>query len=116
MYGVPANLDLTFLHGAELIQVCLGSYQLQFQFHPTGSIYVEGDWELRDGKGEVIDRSHEEGERPPYQLHRLLSRRVTDTEVSAPKSIAIMFETGYILRLFDNSEQYESFQIQGFVI
>ena len=40
MYGVPADLDLAFLHGAELIQVCLGQYQLQFHFHPAGSISV----------------------------------------------------------------------------
>jgi hypothetical protein len=42
MYGVPANLDLTFLHGAKLTQVCLGQYEVQFHFHPIGSILVEG--------------------------------------------------------------------------
>jgi hypothetical protein len=29
--GVPADLDLAFLHGAELIQVCLCLHQLKFQ-------------------------------------------------------------------------------------
>ena len=55
MYGVPVDLDLSFLHGAELIQVCLGQHQLQFHFHPVGSISVEGGWELRDAAGVRID-------------------------------------------------------------
>jgi hypothetical protein len=42
MYGVQADLDLRFLHGAQLTQVCLGQYQIQFHFSPVGSISVEG--------------------------------------------------------------------------
>jgi hypothetical protein len=56
MYGVPTDLDLSFLHGALLIQVCLGQHQVQFHFHPTGSIAVEGGWELRDAAGGVARR------------------------------------------------------------
>jgi hypothetical protein len=46
VHGVPANLDLAFLRGAELIQVRLGLHQLQFHFHRAGSISVQGEWEL----------------------------------------------------------------------
>jgi hypothetical protein len=112
MYGIPAELDLSFLHGAELIQVCLGQYQVQFHFHPAASISVEGGWELLNDAGEWIDHSHDVPERPPYQLHRLLGRRVANSEVTAPKSFALCFEGGEVLRVFDDSEQYESFQIQ----
>jgi hypothetical protein len=112
VYGVPADLDLLFLHGAELIQVCLGQYQLQFHFHPAGSISVEGGWELLDPAGMRIDGSHDGPERPPYQLHRLLGRRVTASEIAAPRWFAIQFDGGEVLRIFDDSEQYESFSIQ----
>ena len=112
MYGVPADLDLLFLHGAELIQVCLGQYQLQFHFHPAGSISVEGGWELLDPAGLRIDGSHDGPERPPYQLHRLLGRRVTASEIAAPRWFAIQFDGDEVLRIFDDSEQYESFAIQ----
>src|SRR4051794_32153714 len=116
MYGVPADLDLAFLHGAVLVQVCLGQYQVQFHFHPTGSISVEGGWDLHDATGARLDGRHDGPDRPPYQLHRLLGRRVVASEVSAPESCALRFEGGEVLRLYDDSPQYESFQIDGVIV
>jgi hypothetical protein len=110
-YGVPANLDLTFLHGAELIQVCLGQYQVDFQFHPVGSISVGDDWELRSAVGERIDGWHDGPDRPPYELQGLLGRRVVGSEVSAPEWFALRFDGGYDLRVFDHSPYYEAFSI-----
>jgi hypothetical protein len=112
VYGVPANLDLAFLHDAELIQICLGQYQLQFHFHPTGYISVEGGWELRDVTAAVIDHGYDVPDRPPYQLHRLLHKRVLQTKVFAPEWFELQFDGGYVLRVFDDSQQYESFQIE----
>jgi hypothetical protein len=111
MHGVPTDLDLTFLRGAELIQVCLGRHQVQFHFHPAGSISVEGKWELLDAAGARIDQSDDGPDRPPYQLHRLLGLTVVDIDVSAPDWLALRFEGGCVLRIFGDSEQYESFQI-----
>ena len=42
MYGVPADLDLSRFKDAELIQLCIGEGQVQFRFHPVGTISVEG--------------------------------------------------------------------------
>ncbi len=112
MYGVPSTLDLTFLHGAELVQVCLGAHQVQFHFQPLGSISVEGEWELLDAAGQQLDRSHPGTERPPYLLHRLLGKRVVGSQVVAPHSIALRFEGGASLRVFDSSREYESFSIE----
>ena len=111
MYGVPADLDLAFLHGAELIQICIGLHQVQFHFHPIGSISVEGDWELQDAADVRIDGFHGGAERPPYQLHRLLGRRVNASEVSAPSWFSLRFDSGDLLRVFDDNPEYESFQI-----
>lgn len=122
MYGVPTDLDLTYLHGATLIQVCLGEYQLQFHFHPRGSIYVEGRWELLDATGSRIDGWRDRFNRPrdasgpQYQVHRILGQKVIGTEVSAPESCAFRFEKNDVLRFFDDSEQYESFQIDDVFI
>jgi hypothetical protein len=112
MYGVPTDLDLGFLHGAELIQVCLGQRQLQFHFHPVGSISVEGRWELRDASGALIDRQHDGPDRPAFQLHRLLGRRVAGSEVCVPAWFALRFEGGDMLRVFDDSPLCESFKIE----
>jgi len=112
MYGVPANLDLTFLHDAVLIQVCLSQYELQFHFHPIGWIQVESGWELLDETGNRIDGHCDPAERQSHLLHGLLGRRVVRSEVSAPNWFALIFEGGMVLRVFDDSEQYESFSIQ----
>ena len=48
--------------------------------------------------GERIDHSFDDLERPPYQLHRLLTRRVVGSEVLAPEWFALRFESGEVLR------------------
>jgi hypothetical protein len=112
MPGILENLDLSFLRGAELIQVCLGSWQIQFHFSPQASVTVEGDWELADAEGRVIDRSADTIREQPFQLHLLLQRVVVGAEVSAPMWFALRFTGGLVLRVFARSDGYESFSIQ----
>ena len=121
MYGVPANLPLALFDKATLIQVCLGETQLQFHFQNAGhvgpgstgpSISVEGGWELRDGSGETVDRRESNAAREAYRVHRLLGKQVVGTEMDPPRSFALKFEGGHVLRIFDDSEEYESFSIQ----
>lgn len=116
MHGVPADLDLTCLQGAQLIQLCLGMYQVQFHFDHTSSLSVEGDWELLDVSGATIDKSLTVPRTQPFQLHLLLGQRAIRTEVFAPEWIAIQFERGELLRVFDNSRQYESFSFNGIYV
>jgi hypothetical protein len=101
MAGIPANLDLSFLLGAEVVQVCLGIWQVQIQFEPLTSLTVEGDWELANEEGQVIDRSSDTMREEPFHLHLLLQRVVVAAaEVSAPLSFALRFTGGLILRVF----------------
>ena len=51
-------------------------------------------------------------ERLSYQLDRLVGLVVTASEVAAPGWFALRFNSGEVLRIYDNSEQYESFSIQ----
>ena len=57
MYGVPLDLDLSKFKAATLIQIAIGEHQVQFHFHPEGSISVEGRWELRNASGALVDQS-----------------------------------------------------------
>jgi hypothetical protein len=111
MYGVPAHLDLSLLNEAELIQVCLGQFEVQFHFHPIGQISVADGWELFDESGVSIDHGVEGGPRPPFQLHRLLGQKIVSVTISAPDYLELSFGNGDRLRLIDNSKQYESFTI-----
>ena len=114
MYGVPAHLNLSAFHGATLDQIALGAFDLQFHFsgaaHPH--IGVEGHWELRGPDGVVLDQQMENAERTAYRLHVLLGRTVTASDVDPPRSFALTFDNGHVLRVFDDSPEYESFSIQ----
>jgi hypothetical protein len=112
MYGVPANLDLTQFIDATLEQVCIGQFQVQFHFHPVGSIGVEGDWKLQGPDGSIVDQNQENENREVFRLHQLLGKRVVRTSVDPPRSLTLHFELGHELWVFDNSEQFESFSIQ----
>ena len=111
MYGVPPNLDLSFLRGRSLTMVGIGEFQLQFHFHPDGLISVEGKWELIGADGSELDRSRDNSERDEYRVHRLLGQEVVATELDPPQSFSLQFGNGMMLRIFDDSEQYESFSI-----
>ncbi len=107
MYGVPQDLKLQLLHGAELIQLGIGMHQVQFVFHPEGNISVEGDWVLYGADGSELDRRKPQPRHEAFQLHRLLGQRVVSSSVSAPKWFELRFEHGELLRIFDSSKQYE---------
>jgi hypothetical protein len=112
MPGIPAELNLSFLRGAEVVQVCLGVWQVQVHFEPSASLSVEGDWELADADGQIIDRSSDTVRESPFHLHLLLQRVVVGEEVSAPLSFALRFTGGLVLRVFVNGDGGESFSIQ----
>jgi len=111
MYGVPKDLDLSGFVGKTLIQVCVGEYQIQFHFHPTSGISAERHWELLDGKGGVLDRDIRNAERNAYRVHRLLGQHVQSWEVDPPASFSLTFGNGLILRVHDDSQQFESCSI-----
>ena len=114
MHGVPANLDLAPFIGASLQRVDLGKWLIHFQFdiHPIGVIGVEGEWELLDSNGAVIDHQQEPAERESYKVHHLLSHDVVSTHVQAPEWFSLTFDNGMVLKIYDASNEYESFSIQ----
>ena len=112
MYGVPTNLDLSGFAQRPLTQIAIGEFQVQLLFHPQGSISVEGAWELRDEHGALVDQSLPNEQRSEYRLHRLLRQQVIRWDIDPPSSFSLTFANGLILRVFDDSQQYESFAIQ----
>jgi hypothetical protein len=112
MYGVPADLDLSRFKGAVLIQLSIGEFQVQFHFHPIGTISVVGKWELKDAVGSLIDGMKPNAERDALYIHVLLGESVKDYSLDAPRSFSLRFESGHVLTIFDDSPEYETFSIQ----
>lgn len=118
MYGVSPDLDLRFLHGARLIQIGLGEHQLQFEFHPTATVTVEGKWTHYDAVHLVLNDHTDLAHRRPIQLHRLLGQCLVNVQLSVPDSLTLNFDSGDALELLDSNRDVESIQIEpaGIVI
>ena len=112
MYGVPWTLNLHRFHGATLVQVAIGEFQIQFHFAPAGEIAVEGRWQLQDRSGQIVDQAEANAGRDVHRVHQLLGRQVTASRIDAPESIALVFDDGHTLTVFDSSSEHESFTIQ----
>jgi hypothetical protein len=84
MYGVPVDLPLQPFVGQELSQIALGRFQTQLHFAGTGTISIEGQWELRDPNGALIDAETEHAQRDCYRIHRLIERGGEVGPSSAP--------------------------------
>jgi len=103
MHGVLTDLDLTPFHGATLLQIAVGPYDLQLRFDSSLSISIEGRWELCEPQGARSDSLD--------RLRTVAGRTVISTQVHAPTSIALVFDGGAELVIYDDSRDYESFSI-----
>ena len=114
MHGVPVTLDLTPFHGAAVEQIALGEFIIYFRFgaEVRTEIGVEGAWELRAADGELLDRDQENSDRESYRVHILLGRTAVRSEIRAPKSFILHFDSGHTLEIFDDQKTYESFSVQ----
>ena len=111
MYGVPSNLPLKKFVGVQLNQIALGQYQIQFHFAGSGSISVEGKWELHDSSGVLVDELQEHSTRESYRVHVIIDKEVTSFRIDAPHSFSLVFSDGHTLTVYDDTPQYESFSI-----
>ena len=111
MYGVPADLPLKPFVGLEFNQIALGRFQVQFHCSGAGSISVEGEWEIHDAAGVVVDSREDHDKRQSFRLHKIIDVKIVGFEIDPPRSFTLLLENGYALRIFDDSPQYESFSI-----
>lgn len=110
VHGIPDSDTFAFIEGRVLEQLCFGQPSLILNFDDDLSITVEGSLGIALPGAEEITVDDALG--VASTLVRLISDVVADTGVSDSRSISLTFGGGQILRLIDNSEQYESFQIR----
>src|SRR5262245_59063042 len=112
MYGIPSHLDLSAFVGATAYMVCMSHAQLQINFEPHGHLNIEGRWELLDGSGQLVGGRAREDANRPSGAELLIGRKVIASAVLAPEWFELHFDGGTLLRVYDDSEQNESFSIQ----
>jgi hypothetical protein len=111
MYGIPENLQLERLVGQEFNFIGLGRFQIQFHISNLVAIHVEGRWELRNASGDLVDFQRKHSERDTSRLHLIIDISITRFSLDAPHSFTLFFESGHSLRIYDDSEQYETLSI-----
>jgi hypothetical protein len=111
MYGVPSTLPLERFVGDYLFSVNINAGGIHFCFGNSGTICVEGRWELTNPNDQIVDERCDNSRRDAYRVHVLLNEYVIDFAIDAPKSCSLVFSNGHRLTIFDDTSQYESFAI-----
>ncbi len=108
MHGF-SNLDLTFLDGAEVIQVRLGRWQLQLHFGSGATVSIECPIVHRSAAGEwtIFEDGAALG---PNELYRLLGQAWVRAEALSREQLRVEFSGGDTLTLTDTAD-YESMQV-----
>lgn len=111
MYRIPADLDLNDILGSAIHFIGWGRYQMQFHFHSGRKIFVEGKIELYRNN-QVISTWNDQDQWSNLFIQDVLEIKVKNYLVESERVLAIDFENGYTLRLYDDSDQYESMQLE----
>ena len=110
MYGLPKNIDLDFLKGKRLVQICISSNQVIMRFDDDISISIESVIKLYKGK-EVW--SYEVNTSINTDFINLLGNLIVDYTHYESGTLVLYFDHGSKIELNDDSENYESYQIIG---
>lgn len=111
MNRIPKDLDLSPLCGLEVIQVAIGHNEVILQFHPTGTITLEGAWTLKDKEGGIVDQAMEHSQRDAWRIHKVIGRKILKFVIKDERRLDVHFE-GFVLEIEDDSDHYETFSIE----
>lgn len=109
MHRFPDASELQFLLGNELEQICLGQWQIQFNFD-FARVCVEGELEHLDRTGTVRRHNTDEDRLAPVLLHHLFGQKISKVEVER-FCLTLAFNGGDTLRIFSDEGAYECGQI-----
>ena len=119
MYGLDPNKIDSFTHvcGNEVVQVCVGRFDLQYHLNPMGHISIWGRCELRDTESKLVDVWQGDRRSSGFSAFiDLLGAVVSEVVIDNPSTLRLQFVDGRQLLLFDESPQYESFSVNGIVV
>ena len=111
MYGLKAEIDLSFLVGRELIQVAIGVYQVQFGFDEDVRISVESEFRYFDGRAEWIWRPEPGSSFIAARAVALLGATIETFRSNTDGTLILAFSNEHRLTILDSSKEYESYDI-----
>jgi len=111
MYGLRKEIDLSFLTGRELIQVAIGSFQVQFHFDEDVTVSVEAEFCYFDGQDEWIWQQKPSSPQIAARTVAMLGASITSLETNENGTLALTFSNGHRLTILDSFKEYESYDI-----
>jgi hypothetical protein len=110
MNGLPPDVDLSFLEGATLIQVSVGENDLILNFDNEAHISVESSISCAG----VTGRSghYDDFRQAVSALVADIGHKILSAKGDEDGTLRLVFETGRVLTLYDDTKFYESYHIQ----
>lgn len=109
MYGIPNDLDLSAVVGNFTGEVGVSRFGLQFSFGSVNFVVKSSAKLIRDDK---VVAQWREGQWPDPAFYEIIDASVRRCDVVGPRTIEFEFETGLVMHLEDDSDQYESMVIR----
>ena len=111
MNGLPPDLDLNFLCGCELIQICVGVHDCILNFHEDLSISISSQIGYLDSSGGYRRFIHFPDAVAPISV--LFGQQISAATGYPDGTLRLFFPSNARLDLFDDSKQFESYVIKG---
>ncbi len=109
MYGLPRDVDLAFFIGKTLLQVCIGAHDLILNFDGDVSVTVTSAVACRGSNASI--EKYSDFREAAYAVAALLNHSVISAEGDDAGTLAITFDGGEVLFIYDDSREYESYTI-----
>jgi hypothetical protein len=104
------NVDLSFLIGQSLVQICFGSHQIQFNLSEGAGVQAESRVVLSTAAGAFEFNQ-------PYdkagELLLLLDAEIGKAEIESNGDLLLGFSNERALKIVNDEGPYESYQISG---
>ena len=110
MYGIDKKLDLTFLIGKMLTQICVGQFQIILNFDNEVSISIEGTFEHISG--EIVTKYLGISD-VSQSLFNLIQQKIEVVNVLEDGTLRLTFTDSTMIKLHDSNPDTESYQISS---
>lgn len=110
MHGLPTNVDLSFLYGVTLLQICIGENEVILNFDQEVSIMVASNLRLTPPQGEAFEV--EDAREAGASLLPLLGRSVTDVLGTSDGTLSLTWDVGHLVEILDTWKEFESYTVR----
>jgi hypothetical protein len=109
MYGLKNTIDLSFLLRASVSQIVVSLSALSIDFDKAVRLTIFSSFAV-GLPGQPMSKFNGSTEDAPA-LFPLIGDVISEAKATASGGLQVIFESGSVLEIFDDSEQYESFSI-----